>query len=218
MKSERRGILQTIKSFFAIYLVTLIACTCLYGQKSNDYYVSVSMEDDLPNCRLKFISESIIELSTIPHQKQEQVKKSFTYTTHGKTIEILPGNLNSQDSLSLINSRLMYFISPSANLTKIEGGFIDYPKSLIYVREKDFSQNPDLTYIIDGKIYVQEISIPAKNGVTEKRPRKNKALQEKLKTIKEQPYKYTIEVVKGLEAYQRFGIKMVFGVIVITSQ
>ncbi|MDJ1502490.1 hypothetical protein [Xanthocytophaga agilis] len=218
MKSERRGILQTIKSFFAIYLVTLIACTCLYGQKSNDYYVSVSMEDDLPNCRLKFISESIIELSNIPHQKQEQVKKDFTYTTHGKTIEILPGVLDTQDSMKLASVRLMYFIHPSANLTRIEGGFIDYPKSLIYVREKDFSRNPDLTYIIDGKIYVQEISIPAKNGVIEKRPKKNKALQEKLKAVKEKPDKYTIEVVKGLEAYKRFGIKMVFGVIVITSQ
>lgn len=207
-----------MKKYYIAFLFMIWVCTHTYAQIVNDYYVSVSMDEDLPNCRLKFINESSVELSNISPQADKQIKHIFAYTTHFKTIVISPSSLPTQDSLAMARAGLTYFITPTANLTKIDGGFIDYSKSLIYVHEKDFSTTPNLTYIIDGKSYVQEMGVVDGHGVAGKRPKTNKVLQGKLKTINENPEKWNVEIVKGLDAYKRFGIKMVFGVIVITSR
>ena len=101
-------------------------------------------------------------------------------------------------------------------MTKIDGGFIDYDKSLIYVRQKDFGDNPDMAYIIDGKTFIQDMGVTDGYGLIRKSPKTNKALQKKLKGIDKD--NCTHEIVRGLNAYKRFGIKKVYGVIVITSR
>ena len=83
----------------------------------------------------------------------------FKYITPDTTIEVLPGLPTKPDSLSLNAFGLNYFIKPFVSLTKIDGGFIDNSKSLIYVRQKDFGDNPDVAYIIDGKTFIQNIGV-----------------------------------------------------------
>ena len=141
---------------------------------------------------------------------------AFKYTKTETTIEILPGLLTKQDSLSLNAFGLNYFIKPVIRLTKIDGGFIDYSKSLIYVRQKDFGDNPDVAYIVDGKIFIQDVGVTDGYGLIKKNPSTNKALQKKLKGVNKD--NCTIEIVRGLEAYKRYGIKRVYGVVVITTK
>lgn len=121
-----------------------------------------------------------------------------------------------QDSLSLNAFGLNYFTEPHIRLTKIDGGLIDYSKSLIYVRQKDFGDNPDVAYIIDGKTFIQDAGVTDGYGLIKKRPKKNKVLYKKLKDVNKD--NCTIEIVRGLEAYKRYGIKRVYGAVVITTK
>ena len=101
-------------------------------------------------------------------------------------------------------------------MTKIDGGFIDNSQTLIYVRQKDFGNNPDVAYIIDGKTFIQDVGVTDGYGLIKKSPKTNTALQKKLKGVNKD--NCTIEIVRGLEAYKTYGIKRVYGVVVITTK
>jgi hypothetical protein len=101
-------------------------------------------------------------------------------------------------------------------LTKIDGGFIDLANSIIYVRQKDFGENPKLAYIVDGKTYFQDNGKTDGYGLLKVMPKKNRPLQRKLKGLS--IHDCNIEIFKGgLETYKKFGIKYVYGVIVIKT-
>jgi len=197
------------------FLLSIFISTLSFGQKLGDYYVSIPSDSTL-NCRLRFLSDSTVELSNVPRHMGGRLMMVFKYTITDTTIEVLPGLLNKQDSLSLNAFGLNYFIKPFTSLTKIDGGFIDYDKSIIYVRQKDFGDNPDVAYIIDGKTFIQDIGVTDGLGVIKKRAKANKALQKKLKGVNTD--NCSIEIVRGLDAFKRYGIKKVYGVIVITTK
>ena len=186
-----------------------------FGQKLGDYYVSIP-SDSTVNCRLRFLSDSKVEVSSVPRHMSRQLAIVFNYKSNDTIICVLPGLISKQDSLSLYTSGLNYFIKPSIKLTKIDGGFIDYNKSIIYVKQKEFGENPDVAYIIDGKTYIQDIGVTDNLGVVKKRPKTSKKLHTKLREIDKD--NYTIEIVRGLAAYKRFGIKRVYGVIIFTTK
>jgi hypothetical protein len=146
---------------------------------------------------------------------QPSIKTIYKYTATDRTIEIFPKTITSKDS----NVAGIYIqpitLDTPINLTKIKGGFIDYNKSLIYVRQKDFGDNPDIAYIIDDKTYIQDMGVSDGYGLIRKSPKTNRALQKRLKGINKD--NCTIEIVRGLNAYKRFGIERVYGAFVITT-
>ena len=198
-----------------LYLLTIFVSTLSFGQKLGDYYVSISI-DSTQGGRLKFLSDSTVELSSIPRHMSPSIKAVYKYTTADTTIQVFPEPVINQDSQASGLYVQSFALKTKIDLTKIDGGFIDYNKSLIYVRQKDFGDNPDMTYIIDGKIFIQDMGVTDGYGLIRKSPKTNKALQKKLKGIDKD--NCTLEFVKGLNAYKRFGIKRVYGVIVINSK
>src|SRR5436305_5851205 len=110
-------------------------------------------------------------------------KTNHKYKSTGSAIQIFPEPLSNQDSWSQGLYLQFFQIKTKISLTKIAGGFIDYNKSLIYVREKDFGANPDVAYIIDGKTFIQDVGVTDGYGLIKKSPKTNKALQKKLKGI-----------------------------------
>lgn len=198
-----------------LLLLSIIISTLSFGQKLGDYYISIPSDSTL-NCRLRFLSDSTVELSNVPRHMGGRLTMAFKYTKTDTTIVVLPGTLSKQDSLSLNAFGLTYFIKPFIRLIKIEGGFIDYSKSLIYVRQKDFGYNPDVAYIIDKKTFIQDVGVTDGYGLIKKWPKTNKALQKKLKGVNKD--NCTIEIVRGLEAYKRYGIKRVYGAVIITTK
>jgi hypothetical protein len=144
------------------------------------------------------------------------IKAVYKYTTVDTTIQIFPEPIINQDSQSSGLYVQPFALKTKIILTKIDGGFIDYNKSFIYIRQKDFGDNPDMAYIIDGKTFIQDMGVTDGYGLIRKSPKTNKALQKKLKGIDKD--NCTLEIVRGLNAYKRFGIKRVYGVIVITSR
>lgn len=170
-----------------------------------DYYVPVSI-DSAQGGRLRFLTDSTVELSTLPQHLSRSLKVIYKYISTDTAIQISPYPINTSD-ISPIEETI---------LTKIEGGFINYEKSLIYVRQKDFDKYPDIIYLIDGKRYIQDAGKQNGYGLVTKSPKINKRLKRKIKRLPDDSF--TVELVKGLNAYKRFGIKYVFGTIVITTK
>src|SRR4051812_41112657 len=115
-----------------LFLLAIFISALSFGQKFGDYYVSISI-DSTQGGRLKFLSDSIIELSSIPRHMSPSIKTVYKYSLTDTTIQIFPEpNLNrdSQPTGLYIQPSLL---KTKISLTKIDGGFIDYNKSVIYV-------------------------------------------------------------------------------------
>lgn len=199
---------------YILSLLLLVSVAVTYGQKFGDYYVSISIEST-EGGRLKFLSDTTVEQSSIPRHMRSSIKIVHKYTATDTTIKIFPAPSESRESNATgIYIQPFTLVTP-INLTKIKGGFIDYSKSLIYVRQKDFGDNPDIAYIIDGKTYIQNMGVTDGYGSIKERPKINKALQKRLKGLNID--NCSIEIVRGVNAYKKFGIERVFGAIVITT-
>lgn len=185
-----------------------------YGQRLGDYYVAISM-DSTQGGRLKFLTDTTVELSSIPRHMSPSLKTVYKYVSTDTTIEILPSMITNKD-VTPPGIYVQPVLKTKLTLTKIGRGFIDYSKSLIYVRQKDFPANPVVAYVIDGKTYIQDMGVTDGYGLIKKSPKTNKALQKRLKAIDKDDY--IIEIVRGLAAYKRFGIDRVYGVIVFTAK
>lgn len=143
-------------------------------------------------------------------------KTIFKYVSTDTTIEILPEFFSTLDTQLNTVLKYPFVLKNKLTLKKIKQGFIDSCNRLIYVRQKYYNENPDITYIIDGKTYIQDMGIQDGHGLIKKPPRTNKALQKKLKNIDKN--NCTIEVFRGLSAYEKYGIKRVYGVIAISTK
>lgn len=197
------------------FLLMFFFWTLTFGQRLHDYYVSISM-DSTQGGKLKFLSDTTVELSSIPRHMSLSVKTVLKYISTDSTIEILPNTPTEEKIRPTIVYPKPFTLDTKLILTKIERGFIDYNQSLIYVRQKDFGNNPDIAYIIDGKTYIQDMGTTDGYGLIKKIPKKNRALQKRLKNFDKD--NCTIQIVRGLAAYERFGIDRVYGAIVITTK
>ena len=205
---------MTIRPCIFLLLSILIA-THSFGQKLGDYYVSISI-DSTQGGRLKFLSDTTVELSSTPRHMSPSLKTVYKYTAADTTIQIFSEPVISPDSFQRGLTVQSSSHKTKIILTKIDGGYINYSNLLIYVRQNDFGYNPDLTYVIDGKTFIQDVGETDGYGLIRKKPKTNRALQKKLKGIDKD--NCTIEIVRGLNAYKRFGIKRVYGAVVITTQ
>ena len=196
-------------------LFTYLSFSLSYGQKLGEYYIPVSMDSTRPG-QLRFLSDSTVEISDIPRHMGWSLKAVFNYVSTDTTIEIVPNSISKQYPTSVFTYSVPFVMDTKLILTKIDHGFIDYKKSIIYIRQKYFDNDPDLNYIIDGKIYIQDMGVTDGYGIVKKIPKRNRALERRLKSIDYNTIK--VEIVRGLKAYERFGIDKVNGVIVITSK
>jgi hypothetical protein len=183
-----------------LFLFAVTTWILSFGQKNGDYYVSV---DSLKSLQFRLLSDSTIEFSTIGRHMSPSVKEIYNYLKTDTTIEITSRQSKQTDTLK----KGIRFKFP---------GF-DAKQSLIYVRQKDFGKNPDLAYIIDGKSFFQDIGETDGHGILKRKPKRNIKLQSKLRGLTKD--NCDIEIVKGgLSTYRRFGLKYVYGVVVITTK
>jgi hypothetical protein len=197
-----------------LFLFAVTTWILSFGQKNGDYYVSV---DSLKSLQFRLLSDSTIEFSTIGRHMSPSVKEIYNYLKTDTTIEITSRQSLETDTLK--KGILFQFpgFEEKISLTKINGGFIDTKQSLIYVRQKDFGKNPDIAYIIDGKSFFQDIGETDGYGLLKRKPKRNIQLQRKLKGLTKD--NCDIEIVKGgLSTYRRFGLKYVYGAVVITTR
>jgi hypothetical protein len=204
---------------FIFSVFFFLTATVAKGQNFGDYYVSISIIEGLQGGRLKFLSDTTVELSAVSrhmtHHLSPSFKSVFKYNTTDTTIQIFPENVISKDTQSSDLYVLHIDLKAKTILTKIDGGFIDYGKSLIYVRQEDFGDSPGIAYIIDNRTFIHDVGVRYGTGLSRKKPTTNEALLKKLKGLDKS--NCTIEIVKGLDVYKRFGITEVYGAVVITT-
>lgn len=200
---------------FILILFTNLSFSLSYGQKLGEYYIPVSMDSTRPG-QLRFLSDSTLEISDIPRHMGPSLKAVFNYITTDTTIEIVPNLISKQYPTPAFIYSPPYTIDSKIILTKIDHGFIDYSKSVIYIRQKYFDNNPDLPFIIDGKIYILDGGVTDGYGIIKKTPKRNRALERRLKALDYNNIK--VESLSGFKAYERFGMGKVYGVIVITTK
>lgn len=201
-----------------VLLFLILFSNLCFSQIIGDYYIAFLSDSTSERYRLKFIDDSTAELSFEPRHMSGRFSKIRKYSTTDSTIEILPEILTTADSLPLLLFRTNYFIYAAISLKKITGGFIDYRQSVVYVREKDLGKAPNLAFFIDGKRYIQKGVETTSYGTVKKAIKPKKALSKALKRIQKNIDDYHFEIVRGFNAYKRFGIKWVYGVIVITKK
>src|SRR5215213_6570583 len=129
-----------MSKYLTLYFFAFFSVAVSYGQTLGDYYVSISM-DSTQGGRLKFLSDTTVELSSIPRHMSPSLTTVLKYISTDTTIEILPNSITQQDVQPTIIYAQPFTRTSKLTLTKIERGFIDYNKSLIYIRQKDFGDN-----------------------------------------------------------------------------
>jgi len=192
------------------FTLTLIFLTSKFslGQKLKDPYEAIPSNSAHESCILTLINDSIAEFRNIRTHMGLDFKSSFRYIKTDTTITIIYDTISKRDIFYKPPYLSKYFNHNRITLTKIKDGFIDSLNSLIYIRRSALPKNPDLFYLIDDKFYRQK----------RKSPKMNKRLQKKLKLISNDLDNYSFEMATGLKAYQKFGIKHIFGVIVLTRK
>lgn len=197
-----------------LLFLSIICVSISYGQKMGKYYVSIPI-DSSSGCRLRFLNDTMVELSTVPRHMSRGLIGVFKCKISDTTVDIFP-ELSSTDSLGLTSYRLEYFMRTIVSLTKVRSGFINYSKSLIYVLERRLDKNQHLTVIIDGKKFIQPTGHANGYGMIDKVLKNNKTLHRTLNYIEKSIS--SMEFFKGFDAYRRFGLKGVYGTIVITTK
>ena len=200
-----------MKTIFILtyFLTTFSFCQ---AQKLRTLYYGISSDSSLSGHQLEFKSDTSLEISTFPRHMSRQFTMTFHYKKSGKTIEIFNPNISKQDSFALTNNGFKQFLTKV--IFTVDGkAIIDKSNSLIYVVYNDFKRKYYLTYLIDNKIYKQETGLSDAYGIIKNNPKDNKVLQDKLASLKDNLKNYDLKVYKGLEAYNKFGYKSVFGVI-----
>lgn len=188
------------------------------GQKINDPYEGIPSDTTHESCLLIFINDSILEFRNIQRHMGPSFKSAFRYNKTGTTITIYYDTISVRDIFYKPPYLSKNFNQNKINLTKIKNGFIDSLNSLIYIRRSTLPKNPDLFYSIDDKMYRQDMGITDDLGIIRRSLKTNKQLQKKLRHVRKNLDNYAFEIIKGLKAYQKFGVKYVFGIIVFTSK
>ncbi len=170
--------------------------------------------DSTIDYRLDFANDSTVVISTKSRHMSRGMTQSFKYLTSDTAIDILP-KFSTQDSSYLKPFGITYFFRPVIHLTKINEGLVDSDKSLIYIKENNLPKKNTYFYI-DGKKFKQKIDKTSGYGVITKRDRTNQRLMRKLKKLNKD--NFTMELVRGLNAYNRFGLKYIYGVIILTTK
>ncbi|HLK27926.1 MAG TPA: hypothetical protein VKT28_05050 [Puia sp.] len=136
----------------------------------------------------------------------------MNYKRTGNRIKIISRNISSSDSIELSNQGFKQFLNEVV-LAIDNKAIVDTASKIVYVLYKDFSKKYYLTYIIDGKTYKQGTSLSDAYGLIKNNSKDNEALKDKMASIKDDLQNYSVNVYKGLDAYNKFGYDSVFGVI-----
>jgi hypothetical protein len=181
------------------------------GQRLNTIYYGVSSDSLHRGHQIKFTNDTTLELSTFPRHMSHQFTLTFSYKKNNKILTIHNGNISQRDSIALLNNGFNQYVNQV--ILFIDGkALTDASNGMVYVPHEDFKKY-NLIYIIDGKVYKQETGLPDSYGLINSTAKENKALTNKMTSMKADLSNYDIKIYKGLTAYKKFGYESVFGVI-----
>ncbi|RYY88021.1 MAG: hypothetical protein EOO15_10225 [Chitinophagaceae bacterium] len=194
-------------------LLTLIL-TCItafaFGQTKGVIYIGISSDTAHVSHFLTFLTDSTVEISSIPRHMSPSFKKVLTYTKESGDL------LVRRDSARETFSGFPEF-SKDFYLTAKGRALLDTFNKTVYVQERDF-KTYDLLYIIDGKRYKQKVGQVDAYGLVKKSFPENVDLKKLLSEIKPTVDTYKVKFYKGVAAYSKYGYRFVYGVVELSRK
>lgn len=202
------------KILFFIFLSTLNS----YSQDLDTFYTSFSSENPSEHI-IRFLNDSIVELQNIPTHGSKifSFKRKYFKENGNLTIEIENLTEEEQNNLKIYN--LDYLENKRINLRKCKNEFVDKGNGTVYVNRKILNRNyikRKSISIINNKKFIVDSGITNGYGLIEKMPKENKKVKKFIMENAENP-KFKSEVIRGLKAYEKYGILGINGVCIMTK-
>ncbi|MEN2412580.1 hypothetical protein [Flavobacterium mesophilum] len=201
-----------------ILFFILLSSLHSYSQDLNTSYTSFSSENPREHI-IRFLNDSIIEFQNIPTHgsKSFSFKRRYFKENENTIIEIKNFNEEERNNLKIYN--LDYLENKRIYLSKYKSELIDKNNNTVYVKNEILNRNnikrKSIT-IINGKKIIVDRGITNGYGLIEKMPKENKAVT-KFVMENAENVKFKSEVIRGLKAYEKYGILGINGVCIITK-
>lgn len=200
-----------------ILLIICLNINSIYSQSLNKTYYGLPSDSISQDHLLRFINDSIVELSSIRRHMQKPLIINFPYHSQNGNIYIDTESIKRRGIPELRQFGFKQFLQPIK--LKIEGNvLIDQSNNMVYILNDDFKKMDYTTFVVDGKEYRQKNFITDGYGLVKKSPKQNIRLKRKLKSLESDIDNYKIKIYKGINAYESFGYEYISGVIEIKKK
>lgn len=184
----------------------------LYSQQLNVQYYIISNDTLHQDHYLTFKCDSVVELTNVPRHMNQRVKLKLPYIKNNNDLTIICSKKNNDSTL------IQEFGFENGKELTVRGrALISADSAEVYIIRNDFKKNPDMIAIFDSQEYRVDMGESNSYGLIEKTPKGNIRLKRKMKSIKNSEG-YEIKVVKGFEAYKKYGYDYAFGVLEIRKK
>ena len=197
-----------------VILITFLILNWLssFSQELNVKYLSIP--NDSVNLRhtLIFYSDSIVEISSEHSFYGYRYNKKIKYKRVDNIISI---NIDKKLILDTVFNTTFGF-NGIKKLTIEGNALICETEKVIYVKKDDFQKPRNFYVIIDGKKHIQPTGQRKLFGFINLPYRANRKLRKELNKLDLDDY--DSRLLRGFEAYEKYGYKYIFGVLEIEKK
>ena len=190
-----------------------------YGQNKNDFYTSFS-ENGIQHA-INFDDNAIVRIGSIPRHMSPFYSVRGTYKKAGDSIYIKMEKLSPFDMSEAEKFGFEPFSEMELVLYQKDSELIDYKNRTVYVTSRKLNRKKikrKSIAFINGKKYVYERIVTDGYGLIRREPRRNRSFEKALAKFLENPDRVQTQVIRGLTAYQKYGLIGINGVAIMTNK
>lgn len=205
-----------MKKIITLVIICLII-QYSFGQNRNDFYTSFSETGSIQHT-LNFDDNGKVRIGSIRRHMSPFYVVFGKYESRKDTIFIKMNKINFIDLPKVKNFGLDYFSDKELTLYKNKSELIDKENRTVYVSSRKLYSNRikrKSIAFINGKKYLYERWVTDGYGLIRREPKKNKKFEKAFAEVLKNIDDYKTEVIRGLTAYQRFGLIGINGVNII---
>mgnify|MGYP006130835291 FL=1 len=204
-----------------IVTIIIICLTIQYsfGQNQNDFYTSFSESGIKHN--LNFDENDIVRIGSIRRHMSPFYDLVGTYKKRGDSIYIKMQKINSFELQKAEKFGFESFSEMELILYQNGSELIDPKNRTVYVTSRKLNRKKikrKSIAFIDNKKFIYERLVTDGYGLIRREPRKNKRFNKALAEVLENPDNYETEVIRGLTAYEKYGLIGINGVSIMNKK
>ncbi|AGC78068.1 hypothetical protein LX97_03155 [Nonlabens dokdonensis] len=203
-------------------VVLIILCLTFqysFGQNKNDFYTSFSESGIKHN--LNFDKNNIVRISSIRRHMSPFYNLVGTYKKRGDSIYIKIQKINSLEVSKAKKFGFESFSEMELVLYANGSELIDPKNRTVYVTSRKLNRKKikrQSIAFIDNKKYIYERLVTDGYGLIRREPRKNKSFDKALAEVLKNPDNYERTIIRGLTAYEKYGLIGINGVSIINKK
>lgn len=200
------------KILFLLFLITFNS----YSQDLNTFYTSFSSENPREHI-LRFLNDSNVQFQNVPTHRSKIISFKVRYFKENENIIIDIKNLTETERSDLKIFNLDYLENLKIILNKNKSELVDRENQTVYVKQNILNTNRmkrKAITVIDSERLIVDRGITNSYGLIEKMPKGNRKLTKFMVKNASNP-KYKTKIIRGLKAYEEYGILGVNGVCIV---